>query len=104
MSESSHLISNLKEMMEAYTEVEEESVQETRSREVQEEERVEARREPKGESRKMKRGPEEAKAKKRNEKVRSLILDKTTTLMQKSPNDRGFIAKRGFKKTDFFFL
>ena len=97
MSKSSHLIPNLNEMMDAYTEVEEESVQETQSSEVQEEERVEARREPEGESRKMKRGPEEAEAEQRNEKVRSLISDKGTTLMEKSLKDKGFIAERGFK-------
>ena len=76
-------------MMEAYTEVEEESVQETQSREVQEEERVEARRESERESRKMKRGAE---------KVRSLILDKATAIMEKRLKDKGFIVERGFKK------
>ena len=45
MSELSHLIPNLSEMMELYTEVEKEIVQETQSREVQEEERAEAREE-----------------------------------------------------------
>ena len=43
MSEQSHLIPNLDEMMEAYAEVEEEVVQENQSREVQEVERAEAR-------------------------------------------------------------
>ena len=43
MFESSHLISNLNEMMEACTEAEEEVVQENQSREMQEEERAEAR-------------------------------------------------------------
>ena len=50
-------------MMEAYTEVEGEVVQENQSREMQEEERAEARVEPEQleeESRKMKRGAEEA--------------------------------------------
>ena len=98
MSEPSHLVPNLNEMMEAYTEVKEESVQETQSREVQEEERVESRREPKGESRKRKRGLEEAEVEQRNKKVRSLISDKVATLMEKSLKDRGFIVERGFKK------
>ena len=51
-------------MTEAYTEVEEETVQETQLREVQEEERAKARGEPEPlneESRKRKRGAEEAK-------------------------------------------
>ena len=55
MSEPSHLIPNLSKMMEAYTKVEEETVQETQSREMQEEERAEAREELEplvGESRK----------------------------------------------------
>ena len=47
MSEPSHLIPNLNEMMEAYAEVEEEVVQENQSGEMQEEERAEARVEPK---------------------------------------------------------
>ena len=46
MSEPLHLIPNLSEMMEAYIEVEEETVQETQSGEVQEKERAEARGEP----------------------------------------------------------
>ena len=88
-------------MREAYTKVEEESVQETELGEVQEEERVEARGELEmlvGESRKRKRVAEEAEAKQRNEKVRSLISDKAASLMEKSIKDRGFIVERGFKK------
>ena len=46
MSEPTHLILNLNEMMDAYTEVEEETVQETQSREMQAEERTEVRGEP----------------------------------------------------------
>ena len=66
MSKPSHLILNLNEMMEAYTEVEEETVQKTQLGEVQEEERAEARGEPElldEESRKRKRGAEEAEPK-----------------------------------------
>ena len=84
-------------MREAYTKVEEEGVQETQSGEVQEEERAEARGEPEmlvGESRKRKRVTEEAEAEQRNEKVRSLILDKAVALMEKSLKDRGFIVER----------
>ena len=40
MYEPSHLIPNMNEMMEAYTEVEEETVQETQPREMQEEEEL----------------------------------------------------------------
>ena len=63
MSELSYFIPNLNEMMEAYTKVEGEVVQENQSREMQEEERAEAIVEPKQleeESRKRKRGAEEA--------------------------------------------
>ena len=101
MSEPSHLIPNLSEMREAYIEVEEESVQETQSGEVQEEEKVEARGQPEtlvGESRKRKRVTEEAEAKQRNEKLRSLMSNKEVTLMEKSMKDRGFIVERGLKK------
>ena len=62
MSEPLHLILNLSEMMEAYTKVEEETVQETQSGEMQEEERAEAREEPEPlveGPRKRKRGAEE---------------------------------------------
>ena len=107
MFEPSHLIPNLKEMMEAYTEVEEESVQETQSGEVQEEERADARGEPEtlvGESRKRKRLTEEAEEEQRNEKVRSLISNKPSALMEKSMKDIGFIVERGFKKVDLPFL
>ena len=46
MFEPSHLIPNLKKMMEAYVEVEEEAIQEKQLGEMQEEERAEARVEP----------------------------------------------------------
>ena len=86
MSEPSYLIPNLNEMMEAYTEIGGEVVQENQSREIQEEERVEARVEPKQleeESRKRKRGAEEAETEQRNERVRILISDKASTLIEK---------------------
>ena len=101
MSKPSHLISNLNEMMEAYIEVEEGSVQETQSEEMQAEERVENRGQPRlieEESRKMKRRTEETEIEQRVEKVRNFILDKGVALMEKSLKDRGFIAERGFKK------
>ena len=101
MSEPSHLILNLNEMMEAYTEVEEEIVQETQSREMLEEGRAEAREEPEQleeESRKRKRRAKEAETKQRNERVRILISDKASALMEKSLKDIGFIVERGFQK------
>ena len=101
MSELSHIIPKLNEMMEAYAEVEEEVVQENHSREMQEEERAEARVEPEQPnevSRKMKRGVEEAETEQRNERVRILISDKASALMEKSLKDRGFIVERGFNK------
>ena len=61
MFELSHLIPNMNEMMEAYTKVEEETVQETQSREMQAGERAEERGElgpQEEESRKRKRGAE----------------------------------------------
>ena len=92
MSEPSHLIPNLNEMLEAYIEVEEETVQETQSREMQAKERTEDRGEPGQlgqESRKRKRGAEN---------VRSLISEKAAALMEKSLKEMGFIVERGFKK------
>ena len=99
MSEPSHLIPNVDEIMESYTEVKEETVQEIKSREMQEE--AGARKEPDPlveESGKRKRGAEEAEAEQRNEKVRRLISDKVVALMEKSLKDKGFIVERGFKK------
>ena len=98
MSEPSHLILNLNEMLEAYIEVEEETVQETQSRKMQAEERTEDRGEPGQlgqESRKRKRGAE---------KVRSLISEKAAALMEKSLKDMGFIVERGFRKLTSSFV
>ena len=107
MSEPSHLIPNLNEMMEGYIEVEEEIVQETQLGEVQEEERVETRGEPEPldeESRKRKRGAKEGEAEQRNKRVRILISDKESTLMEKLLKDKGFIVERGFKRLISPFL
>ena len=64
MSESSNLVPNLNEIMEEYTEREEEVVQATESETRQEKERVEARAEHEQlveETRKRKRGAEEVR-------------------------------------------
>ena len=101
MSKPSHLIPNLSEMMEAYTEVEEGTVQETQSGEKKAKERAEYKGELKRleeESRKMKKVTKESEAEKRDEKVKSLISDKAATLMEKSMKDGGFIVERGFKR------
>ena len=98
MSDPSHLMPNLNKVVEAYTEVKEETVQETQSEEMQAEERAEDRGEFEpldGESRKRKRGAE---------KVRSLISDKATSLMEKILKDRGFIVERGFRKLISHFV
>ena len=88
MYEPSHLMPNLNKVVEAYTKVKEETVQETQSGEMQAEDKGEF--EPlDGESRKRKRGAE---------KVRSLISGKAAALMEKSLKDRGFIVERGFRK------
>ena len=92
MFEPSHLMPNLNEVVEAYTEVEEEIAQETQSGEIQTDERAEDRGEFEpldGESRKRKREAE---------KVRSLISDKSATLMEKILKDGGFIVERLFRK------
>ena len=101
MFEPLHLILNLNEMMEAYVVVEKEVVQENQSREMQEEKRAEARGEPeqpKEESRKGKRGAKETETEQRNERVRILISDKASSLIEKILKDRGFIVERGFNK------
>ena len=68
---------------------------------MQAKERVENRGELgpiKEESRKRKRRNEETETVQRAEKVRNFISDKIVELMEKSLKDKGFIAKRGFKK------
>ena len=107
MSEPLHLILNMNEMMEAYTKVEEGTVQETQSREMQAEERVEDRGEPRPieeESRKMKRRAEEIETEQRAEKVRNFISDKAAALMEKNLKERGFIDERGLKKLISHFV
>ena len=94
-------------MMEAYTKVEEGTVQETQSREMQAEARVEDRGESgptEEESRKMKRRTEETKIEQRAKKVRNFISGKAVELTEKSLKDKGFIAERGFKKLIFAFV
>ena len=104
MSKPSHIIPKLNKIIEAYTEVEKKTVQETQSREIQAEARAKdiiELRSIEEESRKRNRGVE---AEKRGaEKVRSLILDKATALMEKSLKDRGFIVERGFNRLIFPF-
>ena len=107
MSERSHLIPNLNKMMEAYTEVKEDSVQETQSREMQAEERVEDRGELgsiEEESRKRKMRAKETKTEQRAKKLRNFISYKAAALMEKSLKDRGFIAERGFKNLISHFV
>ena len=68
---------------------------------MEEEERAEARVEPEKpeeESRKRKKGAKEAKTEQRNERVRILVLDKASALMEIFLKDRGFIVERGLNK------
>ena len=68
---------------------------------MQEEEIVEVREELEPlveESIKMKTRAKEAEIEQRDESIRILISDKASTLMEKSPKDKGFIVERGFKK------
>ena len=76
MYEPTNLIPNLNEIMEEYTEREEETVQETQAEKGQAEDRSEVRAEsgqPVEESRKMKIGAEEVKAESSGEKASDWI-------------------------------
>ena len=78
MSESSHLVPNLNEMMEEYAEGKKKSTQETQSGTEPEGERAEVRAEIEQlveETRKRKRGPVEAGAECREEKVSDLVSE-----------------------------
>ena len=101
MSKPSHLVPNLNEMMEAYTEIEEEAIQATQEETRQEEERAKARVESKQsvkETKKRKKEAVEAKTEQRNERVRTFISDKASNLLKESLKMKGFIVERGFNK------
>ena len=100
MSELSHLVPNLNEMMEEYVKGEGE-VKETQSRTGLEGERAKVRAEieqPAEEPRKRKRGVEEGEIEQKNERVRNFISDEAYVLMEKGFKDKGFVGERGFNK------
>ena len=101
MSNSTTLIPNLNEIMEEYTELENQTKQDSLAAAVQVEDKDdenEKQRQKGEESRKRKRGANEARAEQRKDRVRNFISEKATALMEGSLKDRGFIAERGFKK------
>ena len=93
MFDPTTLIPNLLEVMEEYTELENQTEQgfEATTRQVEErDDDNEENHQTVEEPRKRKRRADEAKAKK-------LILERATALMEESLKNRGFIAERGFK-------
>ena len=101
MSDSTTLIPILNELMEEYTELENETEQSSYEEAVQVEDREDEneKQEQKGEeSRKRKRGADEARTEQMKERAKNFISEKEAALMEGSLKDRGFITKRGFKK------
>ena len=95
MSDPTSLIPNLNEIMEEYTELENQTEQDSQATIVQVKERddeKEKQQQTGEESRKRKRGAEEARA-------RNFILEKAAALMERSLKDRGFIAEKGVQKS-----
>ena len=93
MSDHTTLIPNLHEVMEEYTELEDQTEQgfEATIRQLEErDDDNEKNHQTVDEPRKRKRGADEARA-------RNLISEKAAALMEESLRNRGFIAERGFK-------
>ena len=101
MSKPSNLIPNLNEIMEEYTEIERELVQEAQSRAVQEEERLETRtktEQPTEKTRKRKRGDEEAETEQREEKVSDFVSECAYFAWRDKLQHKDFFGERGFNK------
>ena len=101
MSEPSHFVPNLNGMMEEYAEREEEAVQATHAETGQEEERVDERAEieqPVEETRKRRRGVEEAKVERKEEKASDLVLERAYFAWRDKLQHRDFIGERGSNK------
>ena len=101
MSEPSNLVPNLNEMMEEYTEKEEEAIQVTQEETGQEEERVEARAEPKQpmeETKKRKRVAEKARTECNDEKASDWVSKLAYFSWRDKLQHRDFIGEKGFSK------
>ena len=101
MSGSTTLIPVLNELLEDYTELDNEIEQGSQEAALQVEDREDEneKQQLKGEeSRKRKRGVDEARGEQMKERAKNFISEKVASLMEGSLKDRGFIAERGFKK------
>ena len=101
MSDSTTLIPDLNKIMEEYTELENQTEQDSSAAAVHIEDmddENEMQQQKGEESRKRKRGAVEVKAGQRKDRARNFISKKAAALMEGSLKDRGFIAERGFKK------
>ena len=99
MSDPTILIPNLNEIMEEYTELENQTEQVSRATAGKIEERDDENEEHQQtveESRKRKRGADEAEAEKRKNRAGNIVSNKAEALMERSLKYRGFIAERGF--------
>ena len=106
MSDPTILIPNLNEIMEEYTELENQTKQVSRAAAEQVEERDDENKEHQQtveESRKRKMRADEAEAEQRKYRERNFISDKAAALMERSLKNRGVIAERGFKRLIFLF-
>ena len=106
MSEPSPLVPDLKEMMEEYAEMEEETVHATQAETEQKGEIAEARGETKQlvEDTRKRRGSEEARAERREEKACGLVSECPYFAYKDKLQHKGFIGERGFNKLISPFL
>ena len=103
MSDPTTLIPNLTEIMEEYTELKNQTEQDSQVPTVQVEDRDdenEKQQQTREESRKRKRGADEARAEQRKDSARNFISEKAAALMERSLKDRGFIAERLSRSLD----
>ena len=101
MSDSTTLIPNLNKIMKEYTELENQTEQDSSTVAVHDkdwDDENEVQQQKGEESRKRKRGANEAKVEQRKDKARNFISKKEADLIEGSLKDRGFIVERGFKK------
>ena len=101
MSEPSPLVPDLKEMMEEYAEMEEETVHATQA-EIEQEGKIaeEARGETEQlvEDTRKRRGAEEARSERREEKACGLVSECAYFAYRDKLQHKGFIGERGFSK------
>ena len=106
MFDSTTLLPNLNEIMEEYTELENQIEQGSQAAAVQVDDREDEneKQQQKGkESRKIKKRADEARVEHIKEKARNFSFKKAAAIVEGSLKDKGFISERGLKKSYLSF-